>query len=52
EENLATLNYNKEVIEIDPKSNDEDIMLDYSTLDIKNSKEEIFKNIENYDERF
>ncbi|CAG8724448.1 15150_t:CDS:2, partial [Cetraspora pellucida] len=51
-ENLATSDYNKEVIEIEPESDDEDIMLDYSTSDIESSEEEIFKNIRNHDERF
>ncbi|CAG8775656.1 8215_t:CDS:1, partial [Cetraspora pellucida] len=50
--NLATSDYDKEVIKIEPESNDKDIMLDYSSPDIESSKEEIFKNIGNYDERF
>ncbi|CAG8544468.1 5547_t:CDS:1, partial [Cetraspora pellucida] len=51
-ENLATSGYNNEVIKIKPKSDDKDIMLDYSTLNIKSNKEEIFKDIGNYNERF
>ncbi|CAG8810445.1 20234_t:CDS:1, partial [Cetraspora pellucida] len=52
EENLATLNYNKEVIEIKSESDDEDIILDYPTLNIESSEEEIFKNIGNHNKRF
>ncbi|CAG8722492.1 3951_t:CDS:1, partial [Cetraspora pellucida] len=52
EENLATSDYNKEVIEIEPESDNKDIMLDYSTPDIESSEEKIFKDIENHDERF
>ncbi|CAG8809513.1 3550_t:CDS:1, partial [Cetraspora pellucida] len=50
--NLATSDYDEEVIEIEPKSNNKNIMLDYSTSNIESSKEEIFENIRNYDERF
>ncbi|CAG8801897.1 15656_t:CDS:1, partial [Cetraspora pellucida] len=50
--NLATLDYNKEVIGIEFKSDNKIIMLDYSTPDIESSKEEIFKNIGNHDKRF
>ncbi|CAG8683738.1 16697_t:CDS:1, partial [Cetraspora pellucida] len=52
EENLATSDYDEEVIEIEPESDDEDIMLDYSTPDIKSSEEEIFEDIGNHDKRF
>ena len=52
EENLATSDYDEEVIEIESESDDEDIMLDYSTPDIESSEEEIFENIGNHDERF
>ncbi|CAG8806864.1 703_t:CDS:1, partial [Cetraspora pellucida] len=52
EENLAISDYDKEVIEIEPESNNENIMLDYSTSDIKSSKKEIFEDIGNHDERF
>ncbi|CAG8690458.1 5314_t:CDS:1, partial [Cetraspora pellucida] len=41
--NLATSDYNKEVIETEPESNDENNMLDYSTLNIESNKKEIFK---------
>ncbi|CAG8786460.1 14025_t:CDS:1, partial [Cetraspora pellucida] len=51
-ENLATSDYDKEVIKIEFESNNENIILDYSTSDIKSSKEKIFKNIENHDKRF
>ncbi|CAG8796653.1 1755_t:CDS:1, partial [Cetraspora pellucida] len=44
--------YDKEIIKIEPKSDDDDIILDYSPSDIKSSKEKIFENIENLDERF
>ncbi|CAG8765299.1 9555_t:CDS:1, partial [Cetraspora pellucida] len=52
EKNLATSDYDKEVIEIEPESNDKDIMLDYSTFDIESSKEKIFEDIRNHDKRF
>ncbi|CAG8791286.1 3053_t:CDS:1, partial [Cetraspora pellucida] len=52
EENLATSDYDKEVIEIEPESNDKNIILNYSTSNIKSSKEEIFEDIGNYNERF
>ncbi|CAG8615549.1 24595_t:CDS:1, partial [Cetraspora pellucida] len=52
EKNLATSDYNEEVIEIEPKSNNKDIILDYSTSDIESSKNELFKNIRNYDKKF
>ncbi|CAG8697139.1 11730_t:CDS:1, partial [Cetraspora pellucida] len=52
EENLATSDYDKEVIKIESESDDEDIMLDYSTSNIKSSEEEIFEDIGNHNERF
>ncbi|CAG8795847.1 22729_t:CDS:1, partial [Cetraspora pellucida] len=51
-ENLATSDYDKEFIEIESKSNDKNIMLDYSTPDIESSEKEIFEDIGNYDKRF
>ncbi|CAG8586665.1 11349_t:CDS:1, partial [Cetraspora pellucida] len=50
EENLATSDYNKEVIKIEPESDNKNIILDYSTSDIESSKEEIFENIGNHNE--
>ncbi|CAG8793577.1 7615_t:CDS:1, partial [Cetraspora pellucida] len=52
EENLATSDYDEKVIEIEPESDNEDIMLDYSTPDTKSSEKEIFEDIGNHDERF
>ncbi|CAG8784428.1 6636_t:CDS:1, partial [Cetraspora pellucida] len=52
EKNLATSDYAEEVIEIEPKSDDKDIMLDYSTSDIESSEEEIFEDIGNHNEKF
>ncbi|CAG8811253.1 704_t:CDS:1, partial [Cetraspora pellucida] len=50
--NLVTSDYNKKVIEIELKSNNENIMLDYSTPDIESNEKEIFKNIGNHNKRF
>ncbi|CAG8830233.1 19485_t:CDS:1, partial [Cetraspora pellucida] len=50
--NLVISDYDEEVIEIEPESDDEDIILNYSTPDIKSSEEEIFEDIGNYDKRF
>ncbi|CAG8746141.1 5947_t:CDS:1, partial [Cetraspora pellucida] len=50
--NLATLDYNKKAIKLEPKSDDKNIILDYSTSDIKSNKEKIFNNIGNYNKRF
>ncbi|CAG8768385.1 14712_t:CDS:1, partial [Cetraspora pellucida] len=52
EENLAISDYDKEVIEIEPESDNEDIILDYSAPDIESSEEEIFEDIGNYNKRF
>ncbi|CAG8820916.1 8950_t:CDS:1, partial [Cetraspora pellucida] len=51
-ENLATSDYNKEIIEIEPESDNENIMLDYLIPNIESNKEEIFENIKNHNERF
>ncbi|CAG8587948.1 13173_t:CDS:1, partial [Cetraspora pellucida] len=51
-ENLTISDYDEEVIEIEPESDDEDIMLNYSIPDIESSEEEIFKDIGNHNERF
>ncbi|CAG8816794.1 2221_t:CDS:1, partial [Cetraspora pellucida] len=45
EENLATSDYDEEVIKIEPESDNENIMIDYSTPDIESSEEEIFEDI-------
>ncbi|CAG8555211.1 23996_t:CDS:1, partial [Cetraspora pellucida] len=50
--NLATSDYDEEVIKIEPESNDKNIMLDYLTSDIESSKEEIFEDIGNHNKRF
>ncbi|CAG8487019.1 10496_t:CDS:10, partial [Cetraspora pellucida] len=47
EANLAISDYNGKVKEIEPESDYENIMLDYSTPDIESSEEEIFKDIGN-----
>ncbi|CAG8821726.1 6525_t:CDS:2, partial [Cetraspora pellucida] len=44
EENIATSDYDKEVIEIEPEN--------YSTPNIESSEEVIFEDIGNHDERF
>src|SRR5260363_414499 len=52
---LETLNisdYEEEVAEIEPKSDNEETIMDYSAPDIENGDEEVFKNIDNLDNSF
>ncbi|CAG8736433.1 14341_t:CDS:2, partial [Gigaspora rosea] len=48
--NFEYLCYKEEVAEIEPKSDDEKTIMDYSAPDIEN--EEVFKNIDNLDNSF
>ena len=52
---LETLNASdseEEITEVEPKSDDEDTILDYSAPNIENGDEEIFEDIENLDQDF
>ena len=52
---LETLNASdseEEITEVEPESDDEDTILDYSAPDIENGDEEIFEDIENLDQDF
>ncbi|CAG8835322.1 11930_t:CDS:1, partial [Racocetra persica] len=40
------------VAEIEPKSDDEETIIDYSAPDIKNGDEKEFKHIDNFDNSF
>ena len=52
---LETLNASdseEEITEVEPESDDEDTILDYSAPDIENGDEKIFEDIENLDQDF
>ena len=51
-ETLNILDSEEEITEIEPESDNEDTILDYSAPDIENSDEEIFEDIENLDQNF
>ena len=52
---LETLNASdseEEITEVEPESDDEDTILDYSASDIENGDKKIFEDIENLDQDF